>query len=190
MMSLSKYSPGRRTGKLSIIIAILWLAALLGEAPPARAQEAGQVKAAILYNFAKFVEWPPGTFADERAPILLCYFPQDPMGAALETLQGKVVQGRRLEVRKSRSPEDLKRCQIFFAGPSEESALPQVLGALRRSPVLTITDEVDNFAKMGGIINLIPVEGKIRFEICLPNATQSGLKISSQLLKLAKTINP
>ena len=100
-----------------------------------------------------------------------------------------MVQGRRLEIKRCREPEDCKRCQIFFASASERAGLPQILGSLRNSPVLTVTDEVNNFAKLGGIINLIIVDDKIHFEICVDNARQAGLKISSQLLKLAKLVN-
>ena len=160
----------------------------MGQTPSARAQQASQVKAAFLFNFAKFVEWPPGTFANDQAAIILGFSDRDPLAGALEALQGKVVQGRRLEVRRCRRPEDLRRCQIFFASASERAGLPQILSSLRNFPVLTVTDEVDNFAKLGGIINLILAEDKIRFEISLNNARQSGLKISSQLLKLAITV--
>jgi hypothetical protein len=161
------------------------LTALIGQPPSARAHQADQVKAAFLFNFAKFIEWPPGTFANDQAVIILGFPERDPMAGALEALQGKMVQGRRLEVLRCRGPEDLRRCQIFFASASERAGLPQILGSLRNSPVLTVTDEVDNFAKLGGIINLIAAEDKIRFEISLNNARRSGLKISSQLLKLA-----
>jgi hypothetical protein len=161
----------------------------MAEAAPAQVQQASQVKAAFLYNFAKFVEWPPGTFADDRAALTLGFFDEDPMAGALEALQGKVVQGRRLEVKRSRSIEEVKKCQIFFASAANKAGLPQILGALKNSPVLTVTDEVDNFAKLGGIINFIIVEDKIHFEICVENARQAGLNISSQLLKLAKLIN-
>jgi hypothetical protein len=189
MLSLSIYSPGGHPGKFSIIIVILWLAALVSQVPRAQAQEASQVKAAFLYNFAKFVEWPPGAFADDRAVITLCLFDRDPLAGALATLQGKVVQGRTLQVRRCRNVGELKGCQIFFASASEQSGLAQAFGVLKGLPVLTVTDTVDNFAKLGGIINLIPVEDKIRFEISVDNARQARLKISSQLLKLANPVN-
>jgi hypothetical protein len=189
MRALPLFAPGCRPGKLFLIIAIFLLILLVGPKPSARAQHAGQVKAAFLFNFAKFIEWPPGIFANDQAPIILGFPERDPLAAALETLQGKVVHGRRLEIRRCRGPEDLRKCQIFFASASERAELPQILGSLRNSPVLTVTDEVDNFAKLGGIINLIIVDDKIHFEICVDNARQSGLIISSQLLKLAKLVN-
>ena len=188
MTSLALLTPGFRIFKLSILVIILSLSALIAETITAQAQQASQVKSAFLFNFAKFVEWPPGTFANDQAAIILGFSDRDPMAEALEALQGKAVQGRRLEIRRYRGPEELRRCQIFFASASEKSRLPQILGTLRNSPVLTVTDEVDNFAKLGGIINLIVAGDKIRFEISLNNARRAGLKISSQLLKLAITV--
>lgn len=190
MMSFSPSSLAGRISKFGILFPIiLSLWGLMAEAAPAQVQQASQVKAAFLYNFAKFVEWPPGTFADDQAAITLGFFDGDPMAGTMEALQGKVVQGRRLEVKPSRSIEAVKKCQIFFASAAPKAGLPQILGALKNSPVLTVTDGVDNFAELGGIINLIIVDDKIRFEICVDNARQSGLKISSQLLKLAKLVN-
>jgi hypothetical protein len=188
MISFALSLPGFRIFKLSIVVVFLSLSALLGGAITAQAQQASQVKAAFLFNFAKFVEWPPGAFVNDQAAIILCFSDRDPMAEALEALRGKVVQGRRLEIRRCRGPEDFRGCQIFFASASERAGLPQIIGSLRNSPVLTVTEEVDNFAKLGGIINLIVAEGKIRFEISLHNARRPGLKISSQLLKLAKTV--
>ena len=188
MSSLPKFAPGGRPGKFSLIIVIFLLIALVGQTPSARAQHAGQVKAAFLFNFAKFVEWPPGTFANDQAAIILGFPERDPLAEDLDALQGKMVQGRRLEVRRCSGLEDFRKCQILFASASERAGLPQILGSLRNYPVLTVTDEVDNFAKLGGIINLIRAGDKLRFEICPNNAKGSGLRISSQLLKLAITV--
>jgi hypothetical protein len=189
MLALLKNSPGGRPGKFSIIFIILWLAACLAEVPLAGAQEANQVKAAFLYNFAKFVEWPPGAFADGRDVITLCLFEHDPLASALAGLHGKLVQGRTLSVRKCRRVSELKGCQIFFASAADKSWLVQALAALRDLPVLTVSDSVADFVQLGGIINLIPYEDKIRFEISVDNARQAHLKISSQLLKLASPAN-
>ena len=187
MFGRASPSWGRRPAKFSILLAGVWLFASLGAVRPASAQEVGpsQVKAAFLYNFAKFVEWPPGTFANGQAAITLCILQREPLAQALESLQGKEVHGRKLVVRRSRDIEELKKCQIFFASASEKPALAKIMGALREAPVLTVTDEVDDFARLGGIINLTRVEDKIRFAISVDNAEKRSLKISSQLLKLA-----
>jgi hypothetical protein len=190
MMSFPPPSLGGRISKFGILfLIILGLWGLMAKAAPAQVQQASQVKAAFLYNFAKFIEWPPGTFADDRAALTLGFFDGDPMAEALESLQGKVVHGRELKVTRRRNIEGVKECQIFFISAARQARVPQILGALKNSPVLTVTDGVDNFAKLGGIINLISIDDKIHFEICLDNAKQSGLNISSQLLKLAKLVN-
>ena len=188
MISFALSTPGFRIFTLSILVVILNLIGLMAETVTAQAQQASQVKAAFLFNFAKFVEWPPGTFTSDQAAIILGFLDRDPMAEALELLQGKIVQGRRLEVRRCRGPEDLRGCQIFFASASERSGLSRILSSLRNFPVLTVTDDVDNSAQLGAIINLTVAEGKIRFTISLINARRSGLKISSQLLKLAITV--
>jgi hypothetical protein len=189
---MSPFPPSSRRGLLCqfcvVCLIILGLGALMSQAALAQNQPADQVKAAFLFNFVKFIEWPPGTFADDRAAIILGFLHGDPLAGALEALRGKVVQNRPLEIKPCRALDEVKQCQIFFASAST-GALPQVLRALKNSPVLTVTDGVDNFAKLGGIINLIIVEDKVRFEICVDNARQSRLTISSQLLKLAKLVN-
>jgi len=144
-----------------------------------------QVKAAFLYNFAKFVEWPPGTFDQNRAVIYLGILAKEPLAGAIESLQGKEVHGRKLMVRRCHGLDDVKKCHIFFASASEKRDLAGIMGSLRGQPLLTVFDELDDFAKIGGIINLTIAEDKIRFSISLNNAEKSGLKISSQLLKLA-----
>jgi hypothetical protein len=189
MCSLLIVAPGGPPGKIFLTIAIFLLFAFVGQTPAARAQQEGQVKAAFLFNFAKFVEWPPGTFAIDQAAIILGFPEREPMAGALDALQGKMVQGRRLEVRHCRGPQDYRGCQIIFMSALGKAELSQILGSLRNTPVLTVTDEVDNFAKMGGIINFIVAGEKIRFEISNNNARRSGLKISSQLLKLAINVD-
>ena len=166
---------------------LVWLFTSLGITPPASAQQvsASQVKAAFIYNFAKFVEWPAGTFADDRAPITLCILKGEPLAEAVEAIQEKEVQGRKIVVKKGLDIAELKKCQIFFASASDKPILAKIIGGLRGYPVLTITDEVDDFARLGGMINLTVIDDKVRFSIDVNNAEKCGLKISSQLLKLS-----
>ncbi len=172
---------------LSLLLVGWWLFFSLGAAVHAAAQEVSetQVKAAFLYNFTKFVEWPPSAFAANPGTITLGILEREPLAPALEALQGKEVQGRKLVVKRCRHAQELKTCQIFFASAAEEPALAAAMAALKGLPVLIVTDEVDDFARLGGMINLIRQEDKIRFHIDVTNARRSGLKISSQLLKLA-----
>ncbi len=172
---------------ITLLLVVWWLFVPLGGATPVSAQEAtaSQVKAAFLYNFAKFVEWPPGAFAAAPAVITLGILEREPLAAAVEGLQGKEVQGRKLVVKRCRNLEELKKCQIFFASAARNPGLQEIMAALKGLPVLTVTDEMNDFGRLGGIINLTHLDDKIRFHIDVNNAEKSGLKISSQLLKLA-----
>jgi len=186
-MSLTASSSLEGRWCLALLLVGWCLFTSLGTATPVSGQtaNASQVKAAFLYNFAKFVEWPPGAFAANPDVITLGILEREPMAAAVEALQGKEVQGRKLVVKRCRSHEELKKCQVFFASAGEKPALVESMAALKGLPVLTVTDGVDDFARLGGIINLTRLEDKIRFHIDVNNAERCGLKISSQLLKLA-----
>jgi hypothetical protein len=147
-----------------------------------------QVKAVFLYNFAKFVEWPPEAFADASAPVILGIIGDDPFGAVLDrTIKGKTVNGRALLVKRAKQVRDLKGCHIVFISASERERLAQILEALSRSSVLTI-GETERFVHLGGIINFIIEANKVHFEINVDVARRAQLKISSKLLTLAKLI--
>lgn len=144
-----------------------------------------QVKAAFLYNFAKFVQWPPETFKGSQSPLILGVLGRDPFGTFLEqTLQGKVAQGRSFVLRRSHDLKELSSCHILFIAASERERLPQVLKALQ-GPVLSVS-EVPRFTRQGGIINFYLVGDQVRFEINVKKAEKLQIKISSQLLKLAR----
>ncbi|MDO8547920.1 MAG: YfiR family protein [Nitrospirales bacterium] len=147
-----------------------------------------QIKAAFLYNFVQFIEWPASAFKDAHSDFSLCVLGDDPFGTALErTIGGKIVKGRRLAVKRSGRLHDLTDCQLMFISSSERDHLTKTLDLLAGSSVLTVGD-TDQFAHLGGMINLYVEENKVRFEINPQAAERSGLKISSKLLKLAKTV--
>jgi len=146
------------------------------------------VKAAFLYNFAKFVEWPAEAFPDDSAPITLCILGQDPFGGALETIRGKSVKGRKLVIRQSMRVEDLEMCHMLFISSSEKDRLNRILDLVESPNVLTVGD-MESFARHGGVVNLIKTGNKIKFEINVDAAREAGLKISSKLLKLAKIVS-
>jgi hypothetical protein len=158
--------------------------AVWGETPESREY---MVKAGFLYNFAKFVDWPPESFKSEASPLVLGILGVEPFGAALETLKDKTVKGRRLVIRKLSRLENLEDCQILYISGSERGNLRAILGTLRNHNILTISD-IDRFANLGGMIGLVNVGNNVNFEINLDTVQQSKLKFSSQLLKLAKII--
>jgi len=149
-----------------------------------------RVKAAFLYNFAKFVRWPAESFGSPEDPIILCILGVNPFGEALKTIKNKVVRGRPLLIRKIRETgktgaEKIKDCHILFISISETKNIPGILSAIRGRPIMTVSD-MERFARHGGVIALFRMKNNIRFEINLEAARQNNLKISSRLLKLAR----
>lgn len=167
------------------LIIIISLALPLSLPQEVHAQTAPQIKAAFLFNFAKFVEWPPTAFPETDSPIIIGIMEGEPMSPALEVLVGKVVRGRKIIIKRSARIDDLKKSQIFFTSISDFVQLRRNLATFRSLPVLTVTDEVTNFLSTGSVINFVTLEDKIRFEINSEMAQQSGLHLSSHLLKLA-----
>lgn len=146
------------------------------------------LKAAFIFNIAKFVEWPPGSFDNEKAPLVFYVLGKDPFGYTISTIEGKIVQGRILVVKRTEKLDDLRACQMVFVSSSEMNRLPQVFQLLKDARVLTIGD-MPNFAQNGGMINLVTAENKISMEINVAEAEKAKLQISSKLLKLARIVN-
>ncbi|HVR99808.1 MAG TPA: YfiR family protein [Thermoanaerobaculia bacterium] len=142
-----------------------------------------QVKAAFLYNFTKFVEWPAEAFANERSPIVLCVAGEDRLGRSLEALvRGETVGGRSLVV--DRAAGNYRACHLLFVGQSERERFSQVLDGVQGGDVLTV-GEAPGFLEAGGLINFVMEKGKVRFAIHQAAAERSRLKISSKLMRLA-----
>ena len=146
-----------------------------------------QVKAAFMFHFAQFVEWPPGVLKEASAPLTYCTLGDDPFQGDLEqSLAGKTIGTRSLRVLHLKLPPQSDECQILFVAV-EKKRLPAVLAPLKGAPVLTVGDS-ENFVQDGGIIGFCLEEKKIRFEINLDVANQAKLKISARLLGLAKNV--
>ena len=159
--------------------------------PLARAQEPAapseyELKAAFLYNFAKFVEWPSQVFPDPTAPFTIGIIGEDPFGDALEaTVRNKTINGRQFVIKKTKSYSEFRTCQILFISSSERRRVADLLKALSGDSVLTVS-EMDRFIQAGGMINFFMEGNKVRFEINPEPAKHAGLRISSKLLNLAK----
>lgn len=163
----------------------------LGSAAEAPAENAGsgeyQVKAAFLYNFAKFVKWPDRAFSGPDAPFVIGVLGEDPFGDALDTIKGKTVKGRTVLVKRLDGIRDGKSCHILFISSSESGRVKEILNSLIGSPVLLVGD-MERVAQRGGMINFIIDRNKVSFEVNAEAARKAGLTISSQLLKLARTV--
>ncbi len=168
---------------------LVFAAALATTARPACAQSQPgeyEVKAAFLYNFLPFVEWPasPGRLVRSlRVCILGVSLEEGPF----EELDGQEVMGRKLEIVQLASLADLGRCDVLFIGASEQNNLPRILKALQGTSILSIGDTA-GLARQGVIINFYVEQKKIRFEINAAAARRAGLTISSKLLKLAGSV--
>lgn len=141
-----------------------------------------QIKASYLYNFLRYVEWPPGAPAGGTLPV--CVFGKDRFGTALDAIVGESVRGLAIAVRPVSDPGQLDGCRVVFVGAAERGREADILQQLAGRPVLTV-GETPGFADRGGVINLIRVKDKIRFEINQQAAERGGLRIGSQLLQLA-----
>jgi YfiR/HmsC-like len=145
-----------------------------------------QVKAAYLFNFLKFVEWPEDAFTDPLAPFVIGVVGEDPFGNALpQVVVGKTVQGRDLVIRIYRAGEDLRGAHILFISASERKRLPMILSGLRGSSVLTVSDSA-GFLDAGGMIQFLNENGRVRFAINVNETGRARVKISSKLLSLAR----
>jgi preprotein translocase subunit Sec61beta len=171
-----------------IFVLIAWLAAL---APAARgeAPREYQLKAAFIYNFVQFVEWPAGTFADSRTPIVLATVGDDPFQGALDkAVGGKTVSGRSLVVKHFARGTDVQGCQLIFAADGQDEQLSAALQKTGNAPMLTV-GESDGFLRAGGMVRFYEEDNRLRFEINPKAASRVGLHISSRLLKLARIYN-
>jgi hypothetical protein len=148
-----------------------------------------QIKAAFIYNFAKFVDWPATAFPLPDSPIILAILGDDPVGRDLNAINGKVVGSHPIQVRYFRSAPALQECHILVVLPSEAMELPAIIQSIQTRNILTICNGVKDFARVGAIINLIKTpQDKIRFEINVDAAKRAGIKIQSPLLNLAKIV--
>jgi hypothetical protein len=172
----------------------LALVACLGTAAPQRLCAADiiapehQIKAAFLYNFAKFVEWPAGSFANSTAPLVVGVLGNDGFGPALEqTFQGKTVNGRPLEVRRLEPDSPIHGCHMLFIEASETQGLRRLVDAAR-NPGTLVVGETEGFLQRGGAVNFLTQDHKVRFEINLAAAEDAQLRLSSKLLSLASSV--
>ncbi len=142
------------------------------------------VKAAFLYNFAKFTRWPEAAGGAGAAPIRVCVLGRDPFGAALDSFEGRRIKGRAVDTLRISTLAKARSCQVLFISASEADNLAAILEELRQVPVLTVTD-LPRGAASRGIVRLETVAKKVRFAIDTERAAAVGLSFSSKLLSLA-----
>jgi hypothetical protein len=147
-----------------------------------------EVKAAFLYNFAKFVEWPEATWASATDSFVICIIGNDPFGPDIQNeWRTQTVQEHKILIQHIPSVEEARACQILFVAASEQSRAETILQQLKHPPILTVGDDA-RFVSKGGMISFVLEKRRVRFHVNTVAAEAAGLKISSQLLKLAKTV--
>ena len=147
-----------------------------------------QVKAAYLFNFAKFVEWPANTFSNAGAPLEICVIGLNPFGRGLEaSIAGKTVGGRHIEISHKSDAVSARSCQIVFIAVSDKGQISLLLQQLNGASVLTVSD-TSGFTGDGGMINFVLDGDRVSFEANLDAAEHAHLKISARLLSVAKAV--
>jgi len=147
-----------------------------------------EIKAAFIYNFTKFVEWPGGSLADPRAPFVIGVLGDSGCDAALEQLASDhQISGHPIEVRKVASAQEVKSLQILYVGRTQDPQFAALASTIPVSPVLTVGESA-TFVSAGGMVNFVQQDNKLRFEINVHSAAQAGLRVSAQLLKLAMSV--
>jgi hypothetical protein len=145
-----------------------------------------QVKAVYLFNFGKFIEWPPDPAKRESFDI--CVLGRDPFGAALDsTLAGEKIGSLKPVARRISSVREAASCAILYVSSSENARVKQILDSVENRGVLTVSD-LPGFTNDGGIIQFVFQDNKVRFEVNLAAAEKAGLTFSSQLLKVATAV--
>jgi len=169
------------------VIATLWTAPACWSAETPGPSEY-QVKAAILCNLAKYVDWQPASFSQTNSPLVVGVLGEDNFGDDLRRMmQDKTINGRRLFLKRLTSGEDLKSAHVLFISTSDKKRLTDILEKLRDTSVLTV-GESDSFTQLGGIINLATKDHRIRQEVNLAAAERAHLKISSKLLNISDVV--
>jgi hypothetical protein len=182
-------SSSRRTFRRVITSALAGVALACAHAGAALAQfQEYQVKAAYLYKFAPFIDWPANAFASPTSPLVLCVAGEDPFGPVLDrAVAGQKLGARTLEVRRLGRADKAAGCHILYLSGSKAQTIGDGLASLRGAPVLTVTDEARN-ADERGMIHFVVRGRNVRFQIDEGAAQRNGLNISSKLLSLAVSV--
>jgi hypothetical protein len=177
-------SAGTRRLAVALVGAIAWLAAAAGSSGAADAATPSALKAAFLFNFAKFADW---SAIQPGVTLVLCVANDDRVGAALaDSVRGQAITGHALEVRRLNSDNSLSGCHLLFVPASDAR---QMLAKINKGaePLLTVSD-APGFAQSGGMIELFQESGRMRFAVNVDAAQRAGVRLSSRLLDLAKIV--
>ncbi len=169
-----------------IILKLVFLTACFAAEP----EREYQIKAAFLYKFLLFAEWPEEPTDESRDTIIIGIIGKDSFSNAFEPVEGEIIDGRKLIIKRFKkdvSAVKLKKCHILFISPSLKNDTDKILESLNQHPVLTVS-EIKEFIESGGMINFLIKENRVGFEINTSAAESVGIKFRSKLLRVAQRI--
>jgi YfiR/HmsC-like len=182
----------QRTVTRSVQLFCFWFACLgLGHHSllGAEVSREPQLKAAYIYNFAQFTQWPAEAFVTADSPIVIGVLASDLMADLLrQTVQGETIGGRKLVVQEYKSLRDLQTCHILFIPQTETASLEKAVAALKGKPILTVSD-ADRAAQRGAMIRLYPESNKLRLVVNMNALNAANLKVSSKVLRVATIVS-
>jgi hypothetical protein len=147
-----------------------------------------KIKAAFLYKFAGYIEWPASAFDRANAPVVFGIAGADPVAEELASMvSGRLIDGRPIAVRKLATGESLAGVHVLFVGKASGARPGELLSAAKGKPVLTVTESDDEFAQ-GSVINFVIVDNKVRFDVALGPADSGQIKLSARLLSVARKV--
>jgi uncharacterized protein DUF4154 len=181
---------GKRLRVSLYLLLALWI--VLNGGVGARAESSAptvhRVQAAFLFNFAKFVTWPDEAFQRDGDSLIIGVLGEDPFGSILEeTIRDKTIAGKKLVVKRFVRVQDAANSHILFLSSSEESHVSQTIKALEKTNVLTVSD-MEQFTDYGGMVAFTMEDQKVHFNVNVEAVERAGLKMGSQLLKLARIV--
>jgi hypothetical protein len=180
--------PGGILLRVLLLTPVVYLLAAVSAAAAEESPTEYEVKAAYLYNFAKFVEWPKAVLPNASKEIVIGILGEDPFGKDIETVIGdKTVGDNKIVIKRSKEVDELKSSHILFISKSEKGRIVEILDSLKENPTLTVGD-TEGFAETGGMVGFYFADKKIRFEVNNDVVKKAKLEISSKLLNLARIV--
>jgi hypothetical protein len=180
--------PPRCLGRRPVLgLALLFALPCAAQSPGSAAEY--QIKAAYLYKFLAYIEWPPQAFERDRAPIAIGVLGSELLAGELaQVVAGREVNGHDIQVRRLRAGETASGLHVLFIGRSDSARVASIAAAVKGQPLLIVSESDDAFA-LGSAINFLVVDDKVRFDVALRPVEQAGLKVSSRLLAVARKVN-
>jgi YfiR/HmsC-like len=170
------------------VLGLFWALATPGMQAQSSQLSDYDVKAAYLFNFGRFIDWPANGDAAKSSFFAICILGRDPFGPNLDRmLSGQTVNGKKITVKRISSPHESEGCQVLFLSAEEAGQLKQIIAALDDHAVLTVSD-MPQFSQQGGMIQFVLEQNRVRFEVNLTAAQRVGLAPSSELLKVATVV--